>query len=385
LTRYLFVVPPLAGHTNPALAVGSELAGRGHQVAWAGLSPSIRQLMAFEGEVFAAVDETLHAQMTGSKQDWLKLKGFAGLKSFWEDFLIPLARGMFPRLLEICGTFRPDVVVADQQAMAGAMAARELGLRWATSATTSAELTRPLAGLPRVEEWVLQCQARLLEQAGQEPADLRFSDLLVLCFSTPDLIGPQVALADNVVCVGPAFNTARPPVPFDWNLLDGNRPRVLVSLGTLNAESGGRFFGTVAAALGDLAQLIVVAPAGVAEGLPAGCIVRRQVPQIELMSRVDLVISHGGHNTVCEALAHGTPLVVAPIRDDQSIVAQQVADSGAGLRVRFARLGVDELARAATRVLGEPSFREAARRIARSFEAAGGVRSAADHLERIGA
>jgi MGT family glycosyltransferase len=358
---------------------------RGHQVAWAGHAASIRDLMGFEAEVFDVVGETLHARMNDSKRGWLKLRGFAGLKSFWEEFLIPLADGMFPRLLDACGGFRPEVVVVDQQAIGGAMAARQLALPWVTSATTSAELTRPLAELPKVEEWVLECQARLLKQAGQAAADLRFSDLLVLCFSTRALIGEEVPLADNVACVGPAFHPTPQPPDFDWELLDRNRPRILVSLGTLNAESGRRFFGTVAAALGGTAQLIFVAPAGLVPNLPTGCIVRQRIPQLDLMGRLDMVISHGGHNTVCEALAHGVPLVVAPIRDDQSIVAQQVADAGAGLRVRFARLKVEEMAEAAGRVLGEPSFREAAAKIARSFSTAGGARSAADHLERIGA
>jgi UDP:flavonoid glycosyltransferase YjiC (YdhE family) len=48
------------------------------------------------------------------------------------------------------------------------------------------------------------------------------------------------------------------------------------------------------------------------------------------------VVCHGGHNTVCEAVAHGVPLVVTPIRDDQPIIARQVADAGAGIRLHFA-------------------------------------------------
>jgi UDP:flavonoid glycosyltransferase YjiC (YdhE family) len=98
---------------------------------------------------------------------------------------------------------------------------------------------------------------------------------------------------------------------------------------------------------------------------------------------VQAVVCHGGHNTVCEALAHALPLVVLPIKDDQPVVAQQVVDSGAGLRLKFGRVCPDELREAVRRVLEEPSFREAAARIQRSFTAAGGASRAADLLEEL--
>jgi UDP:flavonoid glycosyltransferase YjiC (YdhE family) len=95
------------------------------------------------------------------------------------------------------------------------------------------------------------------------------------------------------------------------------------------------------------------------------------------------VVTHGGHNTVCESLANGLPLVVTPIRDDQPVVANQVVASGAGLRLRFGRLAPAALRSAVERVLGEPSFREAASRVASSFRQAGGAAAAAGYLEKL--
>jgi len=95
------------------------------------------------------------------------------------------------------------------------------------------------------------------------------------------------------------------------------------------------------------------------------------------------VVSHGGHNTVCETLAHGLPLVLAPIRDDQPIVADQVVRAGAGRRVRFGRVRPDELLEAVRAVLLEPSYRDAAGVIRQSFLDAGGAAAAADALEAL--
>jgi UDP:flavonoid glycosyltransferase YjiC (YdhE family) len=103
------------------------------------------------------------------------------------------------------------------------------------------------------------------------------------------------------------------------------------------------------------------------------------------MPRLDAVVSHGGHNTVCEALAHGLPLVVAPIRDDQPAIADQVVRAGAGVRVAFRRVKADELRGAITTVLSDEGLRAGAARVQASFAAAGGPSAAADHLERLSA
>ena len=58
--RFLFVVPPLAGHVNPTVPVAAELASRGHRVAWCGHASVIAPLLPAGAEVLAT-DETLPA------------------------------------------------------------------------------------------------------------------------------------------------------------------------------------------------------------------------------------------------------------------------------------------------------------------------------------
>jgi UDP:flavonoid glycosyltransferase YjiC (YdhE family) len=104
---------------------------------------------------------------------------------------------------------------------------------------------------------------------------------------------------------------------------------------------------------------------------------------LDLLPHVSAVISHGGMNTVSESLAHGVPLVLAPIRHDQPVVVAQVTRAGAGIRVPFSRVQPGQLRRALATVLDDPSYRGAARRIGDSFAAAGGARAAAERLESI--
>lgn len=387
--KVLFVVPPLAGHVNPTVAVAAELTARGHRVAWTGPAEVLSGLLPTRAALLASGDRggpggygTLHGR-------WRDLRGVAALRFLWEEALIPLAHGMMAGVEAAVDAYGPDVLVVDQQAIAGAVIARRRGLPWVTSATTTAEFTRPFAGFPKVGEWVADEIARFLAACGAPAGwDPRFSDRLVLVFSTPELLGEGEAGPDHHAFVGPALGS-RPAdaSPFPWRRLDPVRRRVLVSLGTLNREAGGRFYTAVLRAaerLADQVQLIVAAPADlVGQVREDHVLLQEYVPQLPLLPHLDAVVCHGGHNTVCEALAHGLPLVVAPVRDDQPIVAQQVAAAGAGIRVRFGRPRADEIHTALSAVLDDPDHRRAARRIQASFAAAGGAAAAADRLEKL--
>ncbi|MCA9674775.1 MAG: glycosyltransferase [Kofleriaceae bacterium] len=384
MARFLFVVPPLTGHVNPTVSVARALEGRGHQVAWVGHPGKVRPLLP-DGAHLIALSEDVPAELVATVTERARVvRGAAALKFLWEDFLAPLARSMVPGVDAAIDAFTPDVVVVDQQAVAGALVARRRGLPWATLATTSAGVVEPLAALPQVERWLRELIASLERDAGLEPVDGgERSPHLVIAFTTEAMVGPLDRFPAHYRFVGPSISDRPESADFPWDQL-GDHPRVLVSMGTVNADVSGRFYATTVAALGgEPLRCVLVAPPELVPEAPPNVLVRRHVPQLALLPHVDAVVSHGGHNTVCEALACGLPLVVAPIKDDQPIVADQVVAAGAGLRVKFGRVGPAELRDAVHRVLTEPSFRAAAARVRDSFAAAGGAAAAAVALEGL--
>ena len=392
MSRFLFVVPPLTGHVNPTIPVGQELAGRGHDVAWTGPRQIVEELLPPDAAFLpVGLPDDFAAKLSVAPPE---LRGLTALKHLIGEFLVPLAHGMLPGVRDAVAEFKPDALLVDQQAMAGLAVAEANGLPWATSATTSATVYDQMELMPKVQEWADGLQRGFLRSAGLDEAtaatvDLRFSSQLVLVFSTKAFVGDD-EFPDHYAFVGPSI-TARPDdTPFDWAWMDAaveaDQPVVLVSLGTLNWPNGGRFFTVAAEALADMAvRAIVIAPPELVEHAPPNVLVTPRVPQLALMPHLDAVVSHGGHNTVCETLAHGVPLVVAPIRDDQPAIADQVVRAGAGVRVAFRRVKADELRGAIDTALSDGSLRAGAARVQASFAAAGGPREAADHLERLAA
>ncbi|MEW2118101.1 glycosyltransferase [Streptomyces sp. NPDC005474] len=394
MSRFLFVVPPLVGHINPAVGVAAELAARGHELGWACADPGlVKRLAGNDATVFPCAGPVPGAGDGVRPPD---MRGPEALKFLWERFLAPLAEEMAPGVAAAVGEFAPDAVVADQQALAGSLVAERLGLPWATSATTSAEFTDVLSGMPKVAEWLDELLAGLRVRIGDpaSTADPRFSPHLVLAFSTPEFVGAEARTGDQIRYVGPSVADRPAPTGFPWDWLDPARATTLVTLGTANTDVGARFLTeclTAARERADRMQTVIVDPAGVLASTRDGAgasddkdvLIVPSVPQLPLLERVDAVICHAGHNTVCEALWHGVPLVVAPIRDDQPVIAGQVVEAGAGIRVRFGRVTAPKLGAAIDAVLHEPGYRFAAARIRTAFRAAGGAVAAANHLEQL--
>jgi zeaxanthin glucosyltransferase len=378
VTKFLFVVPPLAGHLNPAVAVHHALVALGHEVAWVGPEGRLRPLVGPDTTVYPTGMRPYRGQLD---------RGMAAVKSLWTGFVLPYAKFTLSTVeTAVCG-FAPDLVVVDQHAPAGVLAAHRQGLPWATLVPQSMELTRPLRVLPTVDGWVDAQLNGLWTSAGlpaREYVDPRWSPWLVLAFTTAALTGGY-PLPEQVALVGPALG-ARPGPDFPWTFLAEDRRTVLVTVGTLAVDVATDFYARAVAALrpmGDTVRAVIVAPPEQVPDPPGHVLVVPAVPMLDLLPHLDAVVCHGGLNTVCEALAFGVPLVVAPIRHDQPTNAAQVESAGCGIRVNVDRVSPERLRAAVTSVLDEPSYRRAAGAARDSFRLAGGAAAAADLLASL--
>ncbi|GGM22187.1 glycosyltransferase [Dactylosporangium sucinum] len=381
MSRFLFVSLPLTGHVNPMAAVARALTGRGHDVLWAGSESFLRPLVGDDAHIHGI---PLRAHRGIAE------RGLDATRSRWDGYILPHAKSTRKGIEAAADAFGPDLVVVDQHAIAGAIVATARGLRWASVAPTTMELTRPFRrSLPGVEAWILGRMAAAWTAAGQPgdpPHDLRFSPYRVIAFSAGALAGDPSDRPAGTVLVGPALaaRAPDPDFPFDW--FDPARRHVLVTVGTLGLDLAKDFYQRILdalAPLGDRLQAVVVAAEGTITEAPEHVLVRRRVPVLDLLAHLDAVVSHGGLNTVSESLVHGVPLLVAPIKGDQALNATAVAAAGAGLRVSFDHTPPERLRAALLDLLAEPSYADAARELGAELTAGGGAEAAADHLERL--
>lgn len=404
--RLLFVLPPLTGHLHPAMALAAELGRRGHVVAWAGPEPVLRPVLGPGALILPTGSRVFREQAVGST---------AAIRTLWRDFVVPYTRFTLPAVRRAVEEWSPDLVLVDQHSPAGALAAQRGGVPWAGFAPSAMELGRPPLEQPELAAWQEELLRDLWRRAGlpaAEYADPRFSPRLIIAPTAPALLGgtPEGAggtsgmddtsgpggtdggsggarpLPPQAVAVGPLLSARPVATPFPWDRLDPEREHVLVTLGTLSASVAEDFLlraGEALASLADRVQAVVAAPRQVLAKLPDGVLGLPEVPVLDLLRRgaVSAVLCHGGMNTVCESLAHGVPLVVAPIRHDQPITAARVAALGAGVTVDFQTASDAAVRQALLAVLDDPAPRRAAELMARRFGELGGVPRAADLLE----
>ena len=204
-------------------------------------------------------------------------------------------------------------------------------------------------------------QALEFEVRGEKPASLHYT-------------GPFV------------HSDQRSPVDFPWEQLDG-RPLIYASMGTLQNGSEA-IFRTIAEACATLDSQLLISLGGRLDPARLGKLAGHPLvvnfaPQLEILKRAALVITHAGINTVLESLREGVPLVAIPLGNDQPGMAARVKARGAGVVVPAHLLNAARLRKAVVMVLQETSYREAAQALQRSLQQIDGPGRAADLIEQV--
>jgi MGT family glycosyltransferase len=190
---------------------------------------------------------------------------------------------------------------------------------------------------------------------------------------------------------GEAFRFVGPSIPpgrddaieFPFDRL-GSAPVVYISLGT-TFNRAPEFYRACFEALADMPVQVVLSAGGAAQDIgvaPANFLVRNFVPQLPLLERAAVFVTHGGMNSANEGLYYGVPLIVVPQRGDQHLVAARVAELGAGIRVLPHEAIPARLRDAVSTVLRDPAFRANAARLGATLKSAGGYTRAADEVLR---
>jgi MGT family glycosyltransferase len=198
---------------------------------------------------------------------------------------------------------------------------------------------------------------------------------------------PRERPPENFHYLGPWFDDrSSSSVPFPFERLDG-RPIIYGSIGTLQSKNSGYFRIIAEACSGLDVQLVLSLGHGLGEAalaLPGNPVVMNYAPQLELLARAAVTITHAGMNTTQQSLNFGVPAIAIPLTHDQPAIAARLSRTGAGIVIPPTRLTASHLRAALRSLLPEASeFRARARWLQEAIGKSGGVERAADIAEQL--
>src|SRR5262245_2367618 len=401
------------GHYYPLTALGRRLQSRGHEVVYFQVADLERPIRA-AGLQFRQIgrEDFPPGSLRARDEEVCKLKGVAALRCG----LRGIERKAMMLFRDAPAAIRDegiDSLLIDQIEMGGGTVAEHLGLPFVSVAAAlpvNRDISVPPCTIPwchrvgvmaRLRNWVgnaifewtgsgvlrtINRQRRVWGLPKVQGMNGLFSGLAQVAQLPASLELPGRRLPPGFHHTGPWTDAAgREPVDFPWERLDRSRRLVYASMGTL--QNGVlQTYRVIAEACAGLDLQLVISLGGgqdpaLLRDLPGEPVVVGYAPQLDLIRRSVLTISHGGLNTALESLEQGVPMVVLPVAYDQPGVGARVEWSGVGRSIPVGRLTVDRLRDAVRIVLGDPAYRERAGRLQSSIEAADGLDRAADLIE----
>lgn len=208
----------------------------------------------------------------------------------------------------------------------------------------------------------------------------------VVQFTVPAFEYPRSDAPATLHFAGPLCATGSAvALPDWWSDLDGTRPVVHVTQGTVANFDYRQAIAPTLQALADEDVLVVVSTGGRAldtlPPLPENACAATYLPYDQLLPRTDVYVTNGGYGGVQYALRYGVPVVATGGKEDKPEVGARVAWSGVGRRLRTERPSSKALRRDILAVLNQPRYREASRRIGAEMAAAPGFACLADVVD----
>ncbi|GDZ95564.1 glycosyl transferase family protein [Planktothrix agardhii CCAP 1459/11A] len=432
MTHFGLICPSASGHLNTIIPLGQELKRRGHRVTLVGvpITKTGFQTQAktlAEGLEFQAVWQpdsvesppeyssqnvsqnfdfsTLLSQQREIDSQRIKIGWIPGQSVVYQEKYLTHA----PAAIKSAGI---EALLIDSKASAGATVAQYLDIPFVS--IFSAIISHSEATVPPFDttwsydsSWwgILRNQIGYVYLKKTEASVLKvinyyrrkwnlpllssfdddYSPLAQISQQIAELEFPRQRLPRYFHFTGPYhYSGSRSPIFFPYDKLT-NQPLIYASLGSM---LGGLqwVIEVMASACKDLDVQLVISRGGINNcdfpgELPKNTLLVNNAPQLELLQKATLTITHGGINTVLESLYNGLPMVAIPLFSDQHGMAARVAWAGCGEFIPLNKLTVKNLHKTLKKVLGNDSYRKRALDLQLAIKKSGGVEKAVDIIE----
>lgn len=385
----LFFNIPSTGHMNPAEVLIKELVARGEDMVYV-LTHEHRDYVEATGATFIPYPDI---------EDLRNINQLAqgGNIPYNAHTLIKIGEQLLPFMFKLIELEQPDYVIYDSLCGWAKMAMQKYNMP--TVSTFSTFLVHPLSPPPIPPTEIIKTARQFLaEIRGYWRTRQRIQDTyhvksiglleavscegdLNLVYTSREFQPAGKRFGDKYRFVGTLVGERPKPSDFPYDFLDVN-PLVYISLGTINnanigfyrmcIETFAGFDGRVVMSIGGQVSVDEIGT------IPDHFLVMNHVPQLDVLDKATVFITHGGLNSVHESLLVGVPMIVVPQQVEQGMVANQVKSFGAGVIDR--QPTAESLWAHVGTLMAESTYRASAKVLGESLRSAGGVHTAVDEL-----
>lgn len=424
MSKILFLNQPTVGHLNTLLSIAIQMKEDGHDVRFLvpglqGIKTNIQIL-----DIGFAIPERI-------KRNGLICELMPPpLSVIWNAVGLPLKSGyaeiihalnMFSKgiehytrhILKFVEIYRPDALVTDFAFPAASVAADIANIPYAVIYHSGLPFRGkgipPFgSGLPigsdvsfaknqvEKETRALTTLDRRINKARSalglslaEPDMLRrpYSPWLNLIASADCMEAPRENISQNTFFVGTCFGKRIEMDEFSFDLLRSDKFKIYVSLGTVFNKKPNVFL-KIMRALDRPDYQVIVSAGGAYQTLknskiPSNATIFKSVPQVGLLPKIDLFISHGGNNSINEALSCGIPIIVMPVGGEQADNASRVVYLGVGKRVDITRFSEEQLRATVEEIRMNPTYQERVLTIMNALQSTKGVVTASRCIDWV--
>ncbi|GCE15582.1 macrolide family glycosyltransferase [Tengunoibacter tsumagoiensis] len=391
MATYAFFNVPAWGHVNPTLAIVQELVARGHAVSYY-LPEEFRATVEATGATFQPyVSRIGHA--------WTK--GFADTEKGGGIIRTILAdkETVGPQIIDRLRAERPDVIIYGYMCSWAKGVAEELAVPAISTRATYAsndhfdafrDMRTRLQGAAILEEFSKLSGANA--EHDSSPSSPQAELLRLTAVVEPlniivmsSIFQPlQETFDDRYLFIGTSILPRHQESDFPFDQLDRNRPLLYISLGSIMTNQPA-FYKLCFEAFGDQPWQVVL-PIGrhtdraQLEPVPSNFILAPSVPQLEILPRTRLFVTHAGTNSIMESLFFGVPMVLIPQQPEQYMHALRAVELGLGVQLDKNTLTASALRQAVESVADNSSYQEQAHHVQNIVQADGGYQRAVDAI-----
>ncbi|KAG4085956.1 UDP-Glycosyltransferase/glycogen phosphorylase [Neocallimastix lanati (nom. inval.)] len=376
---------PAHGHTNPTLSLVKEMTEAGHEIYYFSFN-EFKEKIEKAGAKFISCDE-----QEFEMEDKENAERVAKDIVFSTQLIVKTTLALDEMVNEKVKEIKPDLVVSDSVAFWGKLIAIKYKIPYVSSTTTFAfnknsasymnqsiwNLAKMIFTMPKANKQLKPLQAKgypvknildIIQNDNETNTIVYTSKYYQPCSDT---------FSEKYCFIGPSIRPVE--TPFEKT----SDTTIFISMGTVIKNKS--FYNDCVEAFRNTNYQVIISTGKSDtpfENLPSHIQVYPFVDQMAVLSISDVFITHCGMNSASEGLYFEVPLVLCPQTQEEETVAIRTEELGAGIWLKRIRQSKDIL-EAVNKLLADPTYKQSASKISKSFKECEGVKAAKAFLEGI--